>query len=159
MELNSSSGSSPVQILKEDHARIKELFQAFEESREIETKKEIFLAVAYELKIHSAIEEEIFYPAAREVLPREDLLNEAVQEHHVVDLIMDEIANMYPTDALGAEEFIAKFTVLQENVEHHIEEEEEEIFPEFENSELNQLVIANQMMERRQILEGRGKAA
>src|SRR3954452_17377380 len=77
------------------------------------------------LTLHEEIEETFFYPRLKEKSTSEDLVLESYQEHHVMDLLMGEISKLKPSD----EEWEPKITVLQENTEHHIEEEEGELFP------------------------------
>jgi hemerythrin-like domain-containing protein len=121
---------NPVKLLEDDHDRMKALFRDFDETEIFEMKRDLFHRVAAELKVHTKVEEEIFYPAVRETSDQDELVDESVQEHHVVDLLIAELEGMNPVDQTGQNEFIAKFTVLQENVEHHIEEEELKMFPQ-----------------------------
>lgn len=90
-------------------------------------KRRIADSIIEELTVHAYIEEEIFYPAAREAVPEtKDHVLESVEEHHVVVWMLSELVGMDPAD----ETFDAKVTVLTENVRHHVEEEEDEWFPE-----------------------------
>ena len=119
-----------IELLKSDHDEVRGLFDRFRKAKEAEDsaqmrqlQKEIF----NELETHTRIEEDIFYPAVRD-LDDEDLTEtvaEGIQEHHVVKVLMREIE-----DVSGDETFESKMTVLMENVEHHADEEEEELFPE-----------------------------
>jgi hemerythrin superfamily protein len=116
-------------LLKEDHKTVETLFKQFEKAgeRAIATKKKIVDSVIEELTVHAYIEEEIFYPAARKAVPEtSDHILESVEEHHVVVWMLSELANLDPSD----ERYDAKMTVLMENVRHHVEEEEQEWFPE-----------------------------
>src|SRR5262249_38699693 len=122
-------------LLKKDHAAVKKLFQGFEHAGERDKRKqEIFQQIRESLDRHARIEEEIFYPAMREATEARkdeegtDLVLEAQQEHHVVKTLLSELDGMAAAD----EDFDAKMKVLQENVEHHIEEEEQEMFPRSE---------------------------
>jgi hemerythrin-like domain-containing protein len=115
----------PIKMLREDHQKVKELFTRFEQSDDDETKDEIAQTAIQELTVHATLEEEIFYPAAQEVIDQDDLIEEAQEEHHVVKLIMNELKKM----SAGDERFDAKFKVMAESVKHHIEEEESELFP------------------------------
>ena len=106
-----------------------------------------------EIEIHTTIEEELFYPAMKRKTDRDgkDLVAEAVEEHHVVTTLMGELKGLDPTD----ERYDAKFTVLMETVEHHIEEEEGEMFPEAEEVLGDRLErLGTQMQERKQSLTG-----
>ena len=117
-------------LLKEDHKNVKRLFREFEKTKDKGTaaaKRKLVDQISGELVAHSFIEETIFYPAAREHAPDSgsDVL-ESVEEHHVVAWLLSELDGLSPED----ETFDAKVTVLIENVRHHIEEEESELFPE-----------------------------
>src|SRR5688572_13300694 len=112
---------TPTRMLAEDHDKVKELFRRFEETEIFNEKQEIFRQVAAELKVHTKLEEEVFYPEARRAVDDEELFDESIQEHHVVDLLIAELEDMNPVDESGQKEFEAKFKVLSENVEHHID--------------------------------------
>ena len=115
-------------LLKEDHKEIKRVFRAFEKAgEEAETRKGELVDQMIELLTqHTYIENEVMYPRVRELLPElEDDVLESYEEHHVADVLIMELAAMKPSD----ERFDAKTTVLIENVEHHIDEEEDEWFP------------------------------
>jgi hemerythrin superfamily protein len=100
-----------------------------------------------ELEVHSKLEEEIFYPAVQAKADQEgqDLVAESIQEHHVVDMLMKEMKGLDPK----SDEYEAKFTVLMENVEHHAEEEETEMFPDAEEQLGGELDRLGAQMERR----------
>ena len=110
----------PVTLLKDDHKKVKDLFARAEKK----PTQELIDQITLELQVHTKVEEEIFYPAFKKV--DEELVLEAIEEHHVVDTLLEEIAGLSPDDDVLA----AKLTVLKENVEHHIEEEEGEMFPD-----------------------------
>jgi hemerythrin superfamily protein len=118
-------------LLKDDHKNVAKLFKDFEKLHKADgtptAKKRIVDQVIKELTTHAYIEETIFYPAAREAVPEtaEHVL-ESVEEHHVVVWMLSELMHMDPSD----ERYDAKMTVLMENVRHHVEEEEQEWFPE-----------------------------
>jgi hemerythrin superfamily protein len=118
-------------LLSADHNRVRGLFARFTEAHEDDDTAlmtELCLQIATELKVHTTIEEEIFYPALRDCDDErfgEDVA-EAVEEHHVVDVLLEELASAEP----ASEAWVAKVQVLMENVEHHASEEESEMFPE-----------------------------
>jgi hemerythrin superfamily protein len=116
-------------LLKEDHKTVERLFREFEKAGDdaFAAKRELVGSIIKELTTHAHIEETIFYPAAREAVPEtaEHVL-ESVEEHHVVMWLLSELAKLEPE----AENFDAKVTVLIENVRHHVEEEEQDWFPE-----------------------------
>jgi len=142
-------------LLKKDHAAVKALFKKFESAgdRAEQTKQRLFAQVKAELDAHAAIEEEIFYPAMQKVRSKEvqDMVLEAIEEHKVVKTLLAEIAELTPDDDV----FDAKMKVLQENVEHHADEEEEEMFPKAEEhlSEERREELGEQMESRKQTLK------
>jgi hemerythrin superfamily protein len=117
-----------IKLLKDDHKTVKELFKRFDQAgpRALKTKRNVVDQIIRELAIHSAIEEELFYPTARERVERaDDVVLESLEEHHVVKLVLSELERMDPRD----ERFDPKVTVLKENVLHHAQEEEQGLFP------------------------------
>jgi hemerythrin-like domain-containing protein len=127
-----------IKLLKEDHRKVKKMLEELEETSESK-REELFAQVQHEVKLHELVEEQIVYPAFRQQSKLKDIVLEGYEEHHVVDLIMDEIAGEPVTD----ETWAAKVKVMQENLEHHIEEEEEKMFPQarklFEDEDLEKL--------------------
>ena len=115
-----------ISLLKEDHIKAKKLMAELEKTTErgVKTRTELWEKLLKELTIHENIEEEIFYPALRDKPKAKDLVLEAMEEHHLVDDIVEQIKET-PFDD---EHWGAKFKVAKENVEHHIEEEETEMF-------------------------------
>jgi hemerythrin-like domain-containing protein len=113
-------------LLKQDHKVVKKLFRAFEKAETAAERGKVVDQILEELTVHTYIENECMYPAVRELLPdlNDDVL-ESYEEHHVADVLCMELATMSPAE----EHFEAKTTVLIENIEHHIEEEEQEWFP------------------------------
>jgi hemerythrin-like domain-containing protein len=135
-----------VKLLKEDHDKVKKILEDLDSTTErgVKTREELFTKIKRELEVHESIEEEIFYPALKEHPKAKELVLEAYEEHHVVDMVMAEIADV-PFDD---EKWGAKCTVMKENVEHHIEEEEGEMFKQalqvFSKEELEELGIRMQ---------------
>ncbi|HUQ62491.1 MAG TPA: hemerythrin domain-containing protein [Acidimicrobiales bacterium] len=118
-----------ITLLKTDHKTVEGLFKKFEKAGEKahKTKRDVVEKIIEELSVHAAIEEQVFYPAVRESVPdEEDTVLEGLEEHHIVKWVLSELENMSPED----ERFDAKVTVLIENVRHHVEEEETDMFPE-----------------------------
>jgi hemerythrin superfamily protein len=116
-------------LLKADHKAVKRLFREFEKAGDEATKQkgDIVRRIIEELTVHTYLENEIMYPEVRKLLPElEDDVLESYEEHHVADVLCMELWSMDATD----ERFDAKTTVLIEVVEHHIEEEEDEWFPQ-----------------------------
>jgi hypothetical protein len=128
-------------LLKEDHDKVKKILGDLDATTErgVKTREELFTKVKQELEVHEAIEEEIFYPALKESPKAKEIVLEAYEEHNVVDTVMKEIDGV-PFDD---ERWGAKLTVMKENVEHHIEEEETEMFEQarqvFDAEELEEL--------------------
>jgi len=118
------ANTNAIDLLKADHDNVKELFSQFEKSENAQARKKIVKQALTELKAHATIEEEIFYPAVRAHVGK-DLMNEADEEHHVAKLLVAELEDMHGR----GDHFDAKFTVLAENVRHHIKEEENEMLP------------------------------
>ena len=123
-------GKDAIALLKEDHKKVKGLLSQLEKTTErgADRRKTLLARIEEEITAHTTIEEEIFYPAYRDAVRKKDdreLYQEALEEHHVVDLVMPEIKEADP----AGEVFGAKAKVLKELIEHHAEEEEKEMFP------------------------------
>jgi hypothetical protein len=131
--------------LREDHHKVTHLFEEFEATTESEEKQRIVKSAVYALQEHAYVEEKAVYPAFETVLDEGHLLREALEEHHVVHLLIAELQKM----TAGDQRFEAKFTVLAENVKHHIKEEEGEIFPRAEGSELDWIGLAEKAAQAR----------
>jgi hemerythrin superfamily protein len=140
-------------LLRKDHQTVKGLFRQLKQAgeRAQQSKQKIVGEIEHELEVHATIEEEIFYPAVQsEVTQAEDLVHEAIEEHRVVRNLLSEITVLEPDD----EQYDAKVKVLQENVEHHIEEEEGEMFPKVTSAlaEARLLELGQEMQERKEVL-------
>ena len=148
-----------LRLLKEDHDKVKKLLDEIESTTErgVKTREQLFTKVRQELEVHETIEEQILYPALKNHPKTKEIALEAYEEHHVVDTVMAEIEGL----AYDDERWGAKFTVMKENLEHHIEEEEGEMFKQakqvFDEDELTQL--GERMMARKQELMQRPSAA
>lgn len=118
-----------IDLLIADHNRVRALFARFRTAHEEDDTPEMVTLAAtvfQELEVHTAIEEEIFYAEVKGADEEiSEVVDEGVQEHHVVKVLMEEMRQLEP----GSDEWVAKMTVLMENVEHHVEEEESELFP------------------------------
>jgi hemerythrin-like domain-containing protein len=115
------------ELLKQDHKKVSGNFEKLEPTTErgVKTREELFAQLKQELDIHARIEEEIFYPAIKNAEETHDITLEAYEEHNVVKQLLSELEEL-PVDD---ETWGAKLKVLKENVEHHVEEEENEMFP------------------------------
>jgi len=113
-------------ILKKQHREVKAMFKKMENTENARGRKQLLEEITAALELHTRLEEEIFYPAVRglETSKAEEMVAEALEEHHVVDLVLKDLPNVDPED----ERFEAKMTVLSELVEHHADEEEKEMF-------------------------------
>jgi hemerythrin-like domain-containing protein len=119
-------GMDALTLLKRDHDEVKKLLEKLESTTErgVKTREEQFSKLKGDMEAHESIEEEIFYPRLRDNAKTKEIALEGYEEHHVVDLVMAELTST-PFDD---ETWGAKFTVMKENIEHHIEEEEGEMF-------------------------------
>jgi hemerythrin superfamily protein len=113
-----------LRLLEQQHDEVKELFKKFEKS-EGERSGKLFADIRQRLELHEELEETHLYPQLKQDPKAGELVLESYQEHHVMDLLIQEIGQLKPDD----EAFEPKVKVLQENTEHHIEEEEKELFP------------------------------
>jgi len=130
-----------IALLKEDHEKVKKLLEQIESTTErgVKTREELFGKIRSEMKVHETIEEEIFYPALQQHPKAKEIVLEGYEEHDVVDRLMGDLDDM-PFDD---ERWGAKLKVMKENIEHHIEEEEDEMFEKarsvFDKEELEEL--------------------
>lgn len=138
-------------LLQEDHKKVKKMFADFEKMKEDEDgeAKQLLVELACaELTVHAQVEEEIFYPAAREAIEDMDLLDEAEVEHATAKQLITELAAMQPGDEL----YDAKFKVLGEYVMHHVQEEEKELFPKAKKAKMDLAALAEEVLQRKQEL-------
>ena len=141
-----------IALLKADHQEVKALFDAFEKTDNDDKKQSIAQQAMEALRVHATIEEEIFYPALREALDDEDLLDEADEEHRVAKTLIEDLGKGSKT-----EHFEAKFTVLAENVRHHIKEEEGDMFKQARAAKVDLKALGEQLSTRKQELMGNEK--
>ena len=133
-----------IDLLEEDHKKMKKIMQEIDATTErgVKTREEMLAKMESELLVHERIEEEIFYPALKAHKKAKDFVLEAYEEHHAVNMLL-EVLNGVPFDD---ETWGAKFTVIKENIEHHIKEEEEDLFKKarqnLSTEELEELGIA-----------------
>ncbi|MGZ8719452.1 MAG: hemerythrin domain-containing protein [Aeromicrobium sp.] len=130
-----------IALLKTDHDKVKRLLSELESTTErgVKTRTELFATIKGELTLHEMVEEEIFYPELKAHPKGKDIVLEGYEEHHVVDVLMGELESLDVSD----EAWGAKALVMKENIEHHIEEEEGEMFKTarqvFDKAELEDL--------------------
>jgi hemerythrin superfamily protein len=142
-----------IDLLTEDHRKVEEMFEEYESTKDEaddEAKSALVATICLELTMHASVEEEIFYPAARAALDEEDsdMLDEAEVEHASVKVLIADLADMQPSDAL----YDAKVKVLSEYVKHHVQEEEGEIFPSVRESEIDLASLGEEVSSRKQEL-------
>jgi hemerythrin superfamily protein len=152
----STSKKDAIKLLTEDHAKVKKLFREYEKLSKKEDedgKEELAQQICKELTIHAQLEEEIFYPAARQAIKDDDLLNEALIEHSSVKDLISKIKSMKTTDPM----YDAVVTVLREYVTHHVQEEEEKMFPKVQKSKMDLAEVGGEIAERKEELMGSGE--
>jgi len=144
----SSRPQDAIGLLKADHAKVKELFEQFFKSRSDDKKQQLAQTICQELTVHTTIEEEIFYPAAREAIDEADLVDEAEVEHQSAKDLIGQIEAGGPDD----EKWEARVKVLCEYINHHVKEEESELFPQARDTELDLKALGEQLLARKQEL-------
>jgi hemerythrin superfamily protein len=137
-----------IKLLKDDHKEVKGFFKQYENLEDDAEKQALADKICLALTVHAQIEEEIFYPAARNAIDDDDLLDEAEVEHASAKQLIAEIQGMKAGDRL----FDAKVTVLGEYIDHHVEEEETEMFPESRESDLDLKAVGAQLAARKEEL-------
>lgn len=140
---DATKNTSIVELLRQDHGKVKSLFREFEAAHEAKEKQRIVCEAIAELESHASAEEQIFYPAVREDSPdAAPNLDESFEEHHVMKFLIGELKDMSPAD----KRYDAKFTVLAENVTHHIKEEESELFARARTGHLDLSDLGKQLL-------------
>jgi hemerythrin superfamily protein len=137
-----------IALLRADHAKVQDLFDEFEKSRKDSVKEKLAQQICMELTIHTAIEEEIFYPAVREAIKDGDMLDEAEVEHASAKELIAQIEGGAASD----DKWSAKVTVLGEYIRHHVKEEQNEMFPKAKKSRLDLKALGEQLATRKQEL-------
>lgn len=141
------SFADAIAMLKADHRKVEELFESFNKARNAERKQSIVAEICNELKIHTMIEEEIFYPALRGKI-EEDMLDEAYVEHDGAKVLVNDLASAAPNE----EYYDAKVSVLSEEIKHHVAEEErakEGMFAQARSADVDLKALRDLMMERK----------
>lgn len=151
-----SNGSSrqvdAISLLMDDHKKVKKLFSEFKKSKDHasdDEKLELVNEICNELTIHAQVEEEIFYPAVRNAIDDDDLMDEADEEHESAKSLIAQLESMEPAD----DHYDAKVTVLGEYIDHHVKEEHEEMFPKAKKAKLDLVELGNQILQRKQELQ------
>jgi len=146
---SSSRQKDAIQLLKADHREVEKLFSQFTKARADERKMQLSRKICMELRVHTQIEEEILYPVSREFLKEDDIVNEAIVEHQAAKDLIEQIEAM---DDPSDEMFEAKMQVLQEQIEHHVKEEETEYFPQLKKTDMDLKGIGEQLAIRKKEL-------
>ena len=146
------SGTDAIELLTKDHNKVKHLFKDFEKLKERHAgeseKANLVKRICQELTVHTQIEEEIFYPEVRNVIEDQDLFDEAEVEHSTAKDLIAQLEGMSPDEDL----YDAKVTVLSEYTNHHVREEQEEMFPQVKKAKIDTEELGARMMARKQDL-------
>ena len=147
-----ASSTDAIALLTNDHQEVKELFEQYKELAESDTddeaRKDLAEEICTMLTVHTTIEEELFYPAARDAIDDDSLLNEAEVEHQSAKDLIAQIQASDPTDPL----YDAQVNVLGEYVNHHVQEEEGELFPKLQEADLDLEQLGAEMSARQEEL-------
>lgn len=146
-----SPDQDAIAMLTADHKKVKQLFAKFDKLKEAGTddeKSDVVATICNELKIHTTIEEEIFYPAVRKAIDDEDLMNEALVEHAGAKDLIEQLEGVDPGDEL----YDAKVTVLGEQIDHHVREEEGDMFPKAKKAKVDTDALGAKMLNRKREL-------
>ncbi len=144
----STSRQDAISLLRADHKEVSSLFAEYEKTRSNAKKKEIATRICTELTVHAQIEEEIFYPAAKQALKDKEMVPEAIVEHATLKQLIGQIQSEEP----DGEMFDAKIKVLSEYVKHHVNEEQNELFPKLKSTGLDLVDLGIQLMSRKEEL-------
>jgi hemerythrin superfamily protein len=141
-----------ITLLTEDHKRVKKLFQDFEKIKEdggtAKDKSALVKQICTELSVHAKVEEEIFYPAVREAIDDEDLMDEAEVEHAGAKDLIAQLQSMKP----GDDQYDAKVTVLGEYIDHHVKEEQADMFAQAKKAKVDTVELGEQIAARKEEL-------
>jgi hemerythrin superfamily protein len=149
-----SKSKDAIALLKADHDKAQKLFKEYEDAKGEGRKEKLARQICLELTVHTIIEEEIFYPACKDAV-EEDLLKEAFVEHDAAKLLIAEIE----ANEDGSDEFFdAKVQVLSEQIDHHVKEEEEDLFPQARKADLDLDALGEQLAARKRELMKEFKA-
>jgi len=146
-----AAADNALAVLRADHERVTELFARFERLKSNGPQKaQLVERICDELELHARIEEELFYPSIRPAIGDDDLMDEAQVEHDSAKALIEQLRGMKPGDTL----YDAKVTVLGEYVRHHVQEEQEEMFPKVEKIDLDLVALCRALKTRKRQLKG-----
>lgn len=152
-EAKSPAKQDAISLLRADHKLVEQLFEQYEKARSPAKKQEIINEICAELTIHAQIEEEIFYPQAQSALKDHEMVPEAEVEHATLKNLISQLQK--EDRESNAEMYDAKVKVLFEYVQHHVKEEQNELFPKVRDSKLDLKDLAAQLQERKEELQAR----
>lgn len=146
-----TTNQNAIALLKSDHRTVEDLFEEYEHARKAERKQALVQQICDELTVHAQLEETAFYPAAQKALGKEgeDLVDEAKVEHNSLKWLIAQLEEEGPDSAL----YEAKVTVLKEYVQHHVKEEEKEMFPKLRKTDLDLDDLGATLLETKQQLQ------
>lgn len=153
-----STAQDAIELLKADHKKVRGLFAQFKKLKEdggSEQKRAVVEEICNELTIHTQIEEDIFYPAVRKAIEDSDLMDEALVEHAGAKDLIAQLQEMDPEDDL----YDAKVTVLGEQIDHHVEEEEGDMFPKAKKAKVDTVALGAEMQDQKEALMEESGAA
>ena len=141
-----------IDMLKHDHDKVEKGFRQFEkmDRHDLEACRRLIQSVCDDLKTHTTLEEEVFYPALREAIGDEELMNEAAVEHETARMLIEQLENMDADDP----NYFATFKVLGEYVRHHVKEEQNQMFPAAKKARLDLAALGERMRARMEELAG-----
>lgn len=142
-----SSKTDALSMLKADHDKVRKMFKEFAtlEAEDAEEKARLVKQTCAELKVHTQVENEIVYPAIREAIGDDDMMDEALVEHEAATELISQLEQLQAGDDM----FDAKFTVLGEYVNHHIDEEQKEMFPKARKADIDLVSLGEEMAARK----------
>ena len=151
------SKTDALSMLKADHDKVRKMFKDFEklDSGDSEEKAQLVKQACTELKVHSQVENEIVYPAIRESIHDDELMDEALVEHQLAEELISQLEQMQPGDDM----YDAKFIVLGEYVDHHIAEEQKEMFPTARKAKIDLVGLGERIAQRKNELMNTESAA
>jgi len=147
-----TNGQDAIELLTEDHKKVKKLFQSYKKLMEAEdndeAREELVAEICAELTVHAQVEEEILYPAVRDVIDEDDMMDEAEVEHASCKDLIAQLEGM----SAGDDHYDAKVIVLGEYIDHHVKEEQEEMFPKAKKSKVDMGKLGAQIARRKEEL-------
>jgi iron-sulfur cluster repair protein YtfE (RIC family) len=139
------TGQSAIELLEQDHREVERFFADYEDLKDGREKSLLAAKIFVALKVHTQIEEQIFYPEARKATGNDELIDEAVAEHGEAKALIAELE----ASTVGNDTFDRKMSALREKISHHVSEEEEKLFPEVEDAKPDLDAIGEQLAEKK----------